>query len=174
MRRDERDTREFSAFYTDSFEGARRMAYALCGNWVEAEEIAQASLVKVFTHWSSVRADGEKAYLRTVLARTFLDTKRRRRAREHAVAEVHDQPVLGGFADVDERHQLRSALWRVPPRQRAVLVLRFVQDLTIEQAAETLGCSIGTVKSQTAHGLDKLRVAYREVAVEQARVTARS
>lgn len=168
MRRGDRDAREFSGFYTANFDGARRIAYALCGNWVEAEEIAQASLVKVFTHWSRVRAESEEAYLRTVLARTFLDTKRRRRAREHAVAEVIDRPVPGGYANVDERYQLRSALWRVPPKQRAVLVLRFVQDMSIEQVADALGCSIGTVKSQTARGLDTLREAYRDLAVEPA------
>jgi RNA polymerase sigma factor (sigma-70 family) len=99
------------------------------------------------------------AYLRTVLTRVFLDTKRRGRAREQIVAELPDM-IAPPDAGPAERMALRAALLSVPPGQRAVLVLRFVADLSVEQVAETLGCSAGTVKSQTARGLAALRAAY--------------
>ncbi len=143
---------------------ARRIAYALCGNWNEAEEIAQTAFVRMYAHWSRVRPETAQAYLRTVLTRTFLDSRRRGRAREQAVAEVPDSPVASGEAQVDERNALFAALHGVPEGQRAVLVLRFVQDMSIEQVAQTLRCSAGTVKSQTSRGLAALRVAYQDLA----------
>lgn len=152
--------REFAEFFSARFDSARRIGYALCGDWGEAEEIAQAAFVRMYAHWGRVRTETADAYLRTVLTRIFLDSRRRGRARERAVAEVPDQPVPAGHEPTEERQLLLAALRRVPARQRAVLVLRFVQDLSVEQAAATLGCSTGTVKSQTARGLETLRQAY--------------
>jgi RNA polymerase sigma-70 factor (sigma-E family) len=150
---------EFAEFFSARFEGARRIAYAMCGSWPDAEEIAQAAFVKVYARWAKIRIETVDAYLRTVLTRVFLDTKRRGRAREQVVAELPDMmaPPDAGPA---ERMALRTALLSVPPGQRAVLVLRFVADLSVEQVAEALGCSTGTVKSQTARGLASLRAAY--------------
>ncbi len=150
---------EFAEFFSARFEGARRIAYAMCGSWPDAEEIAQAAFVKVYARWAKIRIETVDAYLRTVLTRVFLDTKRRGRAREQVVAELPDvmAPPDAGPA---ERMALRTALLSVPPGQRAVLVLRFVADLSVEQVAEALGCSTGTVKSQTARGLASLRAAY--------------
>jgi RNA polymerase sigma-70 factor (sigma-E family) len=155
LRRDE----EFAEYFSARFDGARRIAYALCGSWTDAEEIAQSAFVRVYARWSKVRFDTVDAYLRTVLTRVFLDTKRRGRAREHAVAELPDRVVPADDGPT-ERLAMRAALMSVPPGQRAVLVLRFVADLSVEQVAETLGCSTGTVKSQTARGLATLREAY--------------
>jgi len=150
---------EFADFFSARFEGARRIAYAMCGSWPDAEEIAQTAFVKLYARWTKVRIETVDAYLRTVLTRVFLDTKRRGRAKEQVVADLPDTaaPPDAGPA---ERMALRSALLSVPPGQRAVLVLRFVADLSVEQVAETLGCSAGTVKSQTARGLTALRAAY--------------
>lgn len=150
---------EFADFFSARFDGARRIAYAMCGSWPDAEEIAQSAFVKVYARWTKVRIDTVDAYLRTVLTRVFLDTKRRGRSREQVVAELPDT-VAPADAGPAERMALRSALMAVPPGQRAVLVLRFVADLSVEQTAETLGCSTGTVKSQTARGLTALRAAY--------------
>lgn len=155
MRRDE----EFAEFFSARFDASRRIAYALCGNWIDAEEITQTAFVRVYARWAKVRFETVDAYLRTVLTRVFLDTKRRGRAREQVVAELPDLAVPADTSP-DERLTMRAALLAVPPGQRAVLVLRFVADLSVDQVAETLGCSTGTVKSQTARGLATLREAY--------------
>ncbi|NUT50249.1 MAG: SigE family RNA polymerase sigma factor [Saccharothrix sp.] len=155
MGRDE----EFSRFFESRFDEARRTAHALCGDWLEAEEIAQNAFVRVYTHWARVRRDSAEAYLRTVVTRLFLDTRRRGRARETAVASPPERPVQADTGS-DERQPLLAALRHVPPRQRAVLVLRFAHDLSVDQVAEALRCSTGTVKSQTARGLQTLRDAY--------------
>lgn len=151
---------EFAEFFSARFDGARRIAYAMCGSWPDAEEIAQAAFVKLYARWSKVRTDTVDAYLRTIVTRVFLDTKRRGRAREHVVAELPDAAAPPD-AGPGERLALHAALLAVPPGQRAVLVLRFVADLSVGQVAETLGCTPGTVKSQTARGLAALRAAYR-------------
>ncbi|WP_394614660.1 SigE family RNA polymerase sigma factor [Lentzea sp. JNUCC 0626] len=154
MRRDE----EFSEFFQSRFDWGRRTAYALCGDWSEAEELAQNAFVKAYAKWPSVRRDSADAYVRMILTRLFLDTKRRVRGREHPVADVPERGVAGGFGEPDS--QLHRALQQVPPKQRAVLVLRYVHDLSIEQTAAELGCSEGNVKSQSARGLSALREAY--------------
>lgn len=150
---------EFADFFSARFDGARRIAYAMCGSWPDAEEIAQSAFVKLYARWSKIRIETVDAYLRTILTRVFLDTKRRGRAREQVMADLPDT-VAPPDAGPAERMALRTALLSVPPGQRAVLVLRFVADLSVEQVAETLGCSTGTVKSQTARGLTTLRAAY--------------
>jgi RNA polymerase sigma-70 factor (sigma-E family) len=152
---------EFAEFFSARFDGARRIAYAMCGSWPDAEEIAQTAFVKLYARWSKIRIETVDAYLRTVVTRVFLDTRRRGRAREQVVAELPDM-VAPPDAGPAERMALRAALLAVPPGQRAVLVLRFVADLSIDQVAETLGCTAGTVKSQTARGLAALRAAYKK------------
>lgn len=150
---------EFAEFFSARFDGARRIAYAMCGSWPDAEEIAQTAFVKLYARWPKVQIDTVDAYLRTILTRVFLDTKRRGRAREQSFAELPDS-IAPSDAGPAERLALRAALLAVPPGQRAVLVLRFVADLSVEQVADTLGCSMGTVKSQTVRGLTALRAAY--------------
>jgi RNA polymerase sigma-70 factor (sigma-E family) len=152
---------EFADFFAARFDGARRIAYAMCGSWPDAEEIAQTAFVKLYARWAKIRIETVDAYLRTVVTRVFLDTKRRGRAREQVVAELPDTIVPADVGPA-ERMALRAALLTVPPGQRAVLVLRFVADLSVEQVAEALGCSTGTVKSQTARGLVALRAAYNK------------
>ncbi|WP_231648393.1 SigE family RNA polymerase sigma factor [Saccharothrix sp. NRRL B-16348] len=157
---------EFSRFFASRFDQARRTAYALCGDWVEAEEIAQGAFVRMYAHWPKVRRESAEAYLRTVVTRLFLDTRRRGRGREQSVAAPPESAVDADTSS-DERQPLLAALRHVPPRQRAVLVLRYVHDLSIEQVAEALGCSAGTVKSQAARGLQTLREAYRGAATPE-------
>ncbi|SDN28369.1 SigE family RNA polymerase sigma factor [Allokutzneria albata] len=151
---------EFAEFFSARFDFARRIAYALCGNWSEAEELAQNAFVKIYAHWRRVRSETADAYLRTVLTRTFLDTKRRGRAREEPTESPPDRPVVQDTGAIEDRPALLAALQKVPPRQRAVIVLRFIQDLSVEQVADVLGCTTGTVKSQTSRGLQALRQAY--------------
>ncbi|GGP37621.1 SigE family RNA polymerase sigma factor [Saccharothrix coeruleofusca] len=152
---------EFSEFFTNRFDRARRTAYALCGDWVEAEEMAQQAFVRMYANWRKVRREGADGYLHVVVTRVFLDSRRRGRRREHTVADPPERAVPADTSAAEDRQPLLAALRLVPPRQRAVLVLRFLHDMSVEQVADTLQCSTGTVKSQTARGLETLREAYR-------------
>jgi RNA polymerase sigma-70 factor (sigma-E family) len=147
---------EFAEYFSARFGWARRIAFALSGSWSDAEEIAQQAFVRVYARWTKIRSDTVDAYLRTVLTRVFLDSRRRGSVREQAVAELPDRAVPPDHSS-HERLAMHAALMAVPPGQRAVLVLRFVADLSVEQVAETLGLTTGTVKSQTARGLATLR-----------------
>lgn len=151
--------REFAAFFTARFAAMCRYAYVLCGDHAQAEEVAQTAFVRVYARWSSIRPETVDAYLRTVVTRVFLDTRRRGRARERPVAEPPARAVDADLSEV-ERQPLQQALLRLPPRQRAVVVLRFALDMPIEQVARALGCSQGTVKSHASRGLATLREVY--------------
>jgi RNA polymerase sigma-70 factor (sigma-E family) len=153
---------DFADFYSARFDVARRGAYALCGDWGEAEELTQAGFVRVYARWRRLSGGNADAYLRTVITRLFLDTRRRGRAREHLVAEMPERSSPTESTRVVERQSLLAALQAVAPRQRAVLVLRIVHDLSIDQVAKILRCSKGTVKSQMSRGIDAMRAAYRD------------
>ena len=116
--------------------------------------------MKAYAKWPTIRRETAEAYVRTIVTRAFIDSRRRGRDRVSPVAELPELGVGGGFSDPDAK--LNAALQQVPAKQRAALVLRFVHDLSIEQTAAELGCSIGNVKSQTARGLATLREAYGE------------
>jgi RNA polymerase sigma-70 factor (sigma-E family) len=135
----------------------RRTAYLLCGDWHRAEDLVQTALAKMYAIWPRLaRVDSIDAYARKVLVRIAIDESRLAfRRRETAMAAVPDSPLYG--ADVAARLDVRAALVTLPPRQRAVVVLRYWEDLSIEETARALGCSEGTVKSQAAKGLAALR-----------------
>ncbi|MFE9747167.1 SigE family RNA polymerase sigma factor [Saccharothrix saharensis] len=154
---------DFADFYSARFDATRRTAYALCGNWLQAEELAQGSFVRLYAKWPRVAGGNPDGYLRTTLVRSFLDTRRRGRARELLVADAPERPEHSrDLARIDEQQSLLAALQNVPPRQRATLVLRIVHDLPVEQVAQVLRCSTGTVKSQLSRGMQALRAAYRD------------
>jgi RNA polymerase sigma-70 factor (sigma-E family) len=141
----------------------RRTAYVLCGDWHQAEDLVQTTLAKVYAGWPQVRArDAVNTYLHRTLTRCFVDEGRRGWRRERATAELPErlQPVTGS---ADDRMVLLAALAKVPRRQRACLVLRFLEDYSVEATADVLGCSAGTVKSQTARGLETLRAVLGDV-----------
>lgn len=148
---------EYIEYVTARLPALRRLAYGLCGDRDQADDLVQETATRLYLRWARI-AEVERldAYVRTVLVRHFLDTRRRGWWRVH---------LFGGPPDVrstedrgvEERTVLRDALAEVPPRQRAVLVLRFLHDLPVEEVARTLGCSPGTVKSQTSHGLAAMR-----------------
>jgi RNA polymerase sigma-70 factor (sigma-E family) len=150
---------EFEAFYAARADHLRRTAYLLCGDWHLAEDLTQIAVTKLYRSWRRIeRHDALDQYARRVLMRAFLDERRRPWRREFST--IPDDPVLdrtAPTATTDERMLLRTALLRIPKGRRAVLVLRFWVDLSVEQVADVLGCSIGTVKSQTARGLADLR-----------------
>ncbi len=136
-----------------------RSAWLLTGDEAEAQDLVQTALFKTWSRWSRViRQDAPEAYVRRVMLSTFLTWTRRRWRGEVAVGVVPDRACPGDeFAGVDLRQSVRAALLGLPPRQRAVVVLRFFDDMTEAQVADVLGCSVGTVKSQGAKALAKLR-----------------
>ena len=132
-------------------------AFLMCGDAHQAEDVVQTTLLKLYVAWNRVQnASNRDAYARRVLVRCVIDEKRRGWRRERAVAEV-PEPAAQEGPDIGERDAALQALARLAPRQRATLVLRFWEDLSIEQTADLLGCSPGTVRSQTARGLATLR-----------------
>jgi RNA polymerase sigma-70 factor (sigma-E family) len=123
-----------------------------------AEDLVQNALVRLYLSWERARLTNTDAYARRVLVNCFIDHRRRPWVRrEHAADVLPDLPVLSDAIDDDLAAALLAALRSLPPRMRAAVVLRHVEDLPVEAVADALGCSTGTVKSQTARGVEKLR-----------------
>ncbi|GLH98461.1 SigE family RNA polymerase sigma factor [Phytohabitans aurantiacus] len=154
----QRTEREFTAFVNERGTALLRVAYALTGDRHSAEDLLQSALAKTYVSWSRIRGDAEP-YVRRILYHDQVSGWRRRARRsEVPVAALPD--LATGTDDDHEtavRLLLRDALLRLPPRQRAVLVLRYLEDLSVEQTAELLDCRIGTVASQASRALAKLR-----------------
>ena len=154
---------DFEAWATARGRALARTAYLLTGDVHLAEDLVQETLARVADRWPRVVRRGEPdAYATRVLHNLAVDAWRRRRSRPPEVLghQSTDEPGHRGPdpADVsDRRLLLRQALGRLTPKQRAVLVLRFYEDLTEVQAAAVLGCSTSTVKSQARQALSRLR-----------------
>jgi RNA polymerase sigma-70 factor (sigma-E family) len=134
-----------------------RTAYLICGDRHLADDLFQHAMARLFIHWPRVSSGAPEAYARRILVNSTINWRQRLRAREITVADVPE----GAGGDFETAHAERDAMWRalarLPRRQRAVLVLRYYEDLTEAQTAELLGCSVGTVKSQHAKALASLR-----------------
>ncbi len=144
----------------DEFVAARsrallRTAYLLTHDHALAEDLLQTSLAKLWLAWS--RVDEPDAYVRKVMVTTYASWWRRKWRGETPTAELTDLPASDVYDEADRRDAVRAALRSLPPRQRAVVVLRFHEDMSEAQVAAALGISVGTVKSQTAKALVKLR-----------------
>ncbi len=140
-----------------------RTAYLLVGDAHLAEDLLQNVLTKVVGHWSKLSRDGNpEAYTRKALVNEYISW-RRRSSRELPSADPPEHGTSHDNATLD-RIVLRQALAKLTRKQRAVIVLRFWEDLTEAQTADTLGCSIGNVKSQTHHALARLRALAPELA----------
>jgi RNA polymerase sigma-70 factor (sigma-E family) len=142
-------------FVVASAPALRRTAYLLTGSWSEADDVLQATLLKLYVAWPRVRRDTAIAFARRILIRVVVDDRRRRWRGELPAAGLPDHAATP--VDPVYRLDLAGALARIPARQRAVLVLRFYEDLPVETVAETLDIATGTVKSQTSKGLAALR-----------------
>ncbi|MFC5818196.1 SigE family RNA polymerase sigma factor [Nonomuraea harbinensis] len=153
------DRSEYDAFVEDAWSRLLRTAYLLTRDWALAEDLVQTALLKVWLAWPRVRQERE-AYTRKIVFNVYVSWWRRRwRQVELPSGEPPDRTETADrMGEADERETIWRALGRLPARQRAVVVLRFFEDMTEAQAAETLGCSVGTVKSQTSKALAKLRV----------------
>jgi RNA polymerase sigma-70 factor (sigma-E family) len=146
----------------ESFVAARqttllRAAWLLTGDAQLAQDLVQSALLRAWPKWTKLREQGQaEAYVRRIMFNTNATWWRRRvRDSENLMQRPPDVPMQG--SDLDLRETLRSALLTLPRRQRAVVILRYLEDLSEHDAAEVLGCSLGTVKSQTHHALKKLR-----------------
>jgi RNA polymerase sigma-70 factor (sigma-E family) len=131
-------------------------AMLLTGSRAAAEDLLQAALERLMRHWSKVRGDPE-GYLRRTLYHLAIDQWRSRRRRPEVLSDVEPPSQADATEAVSLRHALRQALSTLPPRQRAVLVLRYWEELSEAEAAAVLGCSVGTVKSTASRGLTRLR-----------------
>ncbi|MFI5894835.1 SigE family RNA polymerase sigma factor [Actinoplanes sp. NPDC051513] len=140
-----------------------------------AEDLVQSTLTKLYVAWPSFRkADNPEGYLRRTLVNALTDERRRWwRRHERTVAELPDRPLPGGPlpADDDQSDGLRAALRELPPKMRAALVFRYFYDLDVADTADALGCTEGTVKSQTARALDRLRGVLAETEIPLTGVT---
>jgi RNA polymerase sigma-70 factor (sigma-E family) len=147
---------EFAEFASAASPRLRRTAFLLCGNWHTAEDLAQTALAKVYASWPRIRRqDAVHAYATRTLVNAYLADRRLRRNGEILTDRLPDRPA-GGPAP-ETRIVVLDALATLPPRSRAVVILRYWADFNVEQAAAALGCSPGTVKSQTARALSRLK-----------------
>lgn len=150
----------FDEFVEDRSTALLRTAFLLTGDRGHAEDLLQTTLLRTLRRWSRASAAPE-AYARRVLVNLSKD---RLRSRGRRPPEVVMSPDVTGLPSVDagydriaDRRVVSDALGRLPLRQRQVVVLRFVEDLSVEETADLLGCAAGTVKSQTARALTRLR-----------------
>ena len=164
----------FDAFVAARTGALLRTAYLLTGDQQLAEDLVQSALVKASLRWRRIVAKGHpEPYVRTVLYREHVSSWRRRKVAEVLAAELPEprRPTAPDFVDeLAESDSIRAALLRLPPRQRAVLVLRYFEDRPEGEVAAMLGCSVGTVRSHNARGLARLRQVVPDmVAAEEAR-----
>jgi len=152
-----RDRPEFEDFVGARSDALQRFGYLLTGDWALAEDLLQTALARAYQRWSRIRSDNPEAYVRKIMANTWSSWWRRRWRAEVPTGAVPETPARDQYADVDRRELVRAALGKLPPRQRAVLVLRYHEDLTEHQVASLLGITAGTVKSQVARALARLR-----------------
>ncbi len=147
---------EYVAYVTARLPALKRLAYLLCGDNHRADDLVQESVTKLYVRWAAARkADNLDRYVRAIVVRTHIDDTRRpwSRVRLGALPDHQLAPAHGP----EDRAVIRAALATLPPGQRAVLVLRFLCDVSVLEVGELLGCSEGSVKTQTARGLAKLR-----------------
>jgi RNA polymerase sigma-70 factor (sigma-E family) len=159
---------EFERFVDGCAGGLLRTGYLIVWDLAEAEDLVQETLLRVARRWPRVRKmDQPAAYARRILVNLAIDDAKRRSRRRRELeaaygarleADVEQASALA-FVALGARAELLGALALLPPRQRAVLVLRYFEDLSEAQTAQTLGCSLGTVKSTASRGLARLREA---------------
>jgi RNA polymerase sigma-70 factor (sigma-E family) len=148
---------EFTEYMRARLPWLRRLAFRLCQDWQRADDLVQAAIIDLYVQWGrAAAADHIDSYARTILVRKYLSERRSRWFRQ-VILPGGVPDGSGGEADHEMALDVRSAVAGLPAGQRAVLVLRYFYDLSVEQTARELGCSEGTVKSQTARAIAALR-----------------
>jgi RNA polymerase sigma-70 factor (sigma-E family) len=172
--RADRTRAEFERFVAGAADELLRTAYLVVWDLPEAEDLVQESLLRVARRWPRVRSmDHPLAYARRILINLALDGARRRSRHKqeleptaaHTLEDRADELAARELGVVDTRSELLTALGTLPARQRAVLVLRYFEDLPEAQVAAVLGCSVGTVKSTASRGLTRLQRALSAEAI---------
>jgi RNA polymerase sigma-70 factor (sigma-E family) len=143
----------FAAYVVERRPSLVRTAYLLCGDVHLAEDLVQGALVKAVGHWRRI-GENPEPWLRKVIVNDHISRWRRHKGREQLTDTVPDNAMADSGRDLD----LAAALAELAPRQRAVIVLRYYEDLTEEETARLLGVSVGTVKSQHRDALARLRL----------------
>lgn len=153
------DEQRYTEYVSARLPALHRLAYLLCGDAHRADDIAQAAVVKLYRHWRRAsQATDLDSYVRTIVVRSFLDEQRLRWASVRLFGQPQDGPVVPAAPpDTETGIVVHAALTRLPPRQRAALVLRFLCDLSTESTAAAMHCSTGNVKRLTSDGLRRLR-----------------
>ena len=150
--------REFTDFVTQRTHVLLRIAYALTGDQHAAEDLVQSALAKAFLQWRRINGDAEPYVKKIIYNDSASRWRRPQRRAETSVAVTPERPLAeDAIGTTDLRLTLIAALLELPPRQRAVLVLRYLEDMTVAETAEVLGCRKGTVASQASRALAKLR-----------------
>jgi RNA polymerase sigma-70 factor (sigma-E family) len=163
IRRDQRE-REFTEFFAAAAPALRRTAYVVVRDWHLAEDLTQQALAKLYVAWPRVREDTRMAYARRVVVNECLSHLRRHRP-ETPTGTVPDRAVY----DPTTRDDLGPAIALLPPRQRAIVALRFYEDLPVSEVGRLLGIADGTVKSQTSRALETLRGRLPHLRLEEIR-----
>lgn len=148
---------DFRRFVAARQRALLRTAWLLTGNWATAEDLVQTALMRAWPHWERISADHRAdAYVRRIMVTKSLDW-RARRWNSEVPTEVLPEPLTDGSDSSEARHLLLQAVRSLPPRQRATVVLRYFDDVSEADTAAAMGCSVGTVKSQSAKALAALR-----------------
>ncbi len=155
---DEQAREDFRSYVAARSPALLRTAYMLTGNRADAEDLLQTALAKTYLAWDRIRErEAVDGYVRRVLVNMQTSWWRRRKVDEYATDELPEVPGRDASADQDLHDALWTALSGLPKRQRAMLVLRYYEDLSEAQTAQIMGVSVGTVKSTTSRALLKLR-----------------
>jgi len=151
--------REYTEFAVARAEHLRRTAYLMCGDWHRAQDLTQIALAKAYAAWHRIHGDGGvDAYVRQIVVREFLSQQRRRSWHERPSDELPEQGLAGGQEQADLRLSLLAALERLSPKRRAVVVLRYWEDRSVEETAAVPRMSRSAVKSASLRALADLRV----------------
>jgi RNA polymerase sigma-70 factor (sigma-E family) len=154
---DDRGRQDFTEFVVARSPSLIRLAYVLTSDQGAAEDLLQSALIKAAAHWGRIRTSPE-GYVRRIMYREQVGRWRHRARRpETVMAQVPDQAAADPAVSLEARLTLQDALRTLPPGKRAVLALRYLEDRSESQVAEILGCSVGTVRSQTHKAITELR-----------------
>jgi RNA polymerase sigma-70 factor (sigma-E family) len=159
------DDEEFASFVRARQDALVRFGYLLTGDRMSGEDLTQIALAKLYLKWSTIRrTESMEAWVRKVMVNEYTSWWRRAwRKRESLAWDPAREDLHRALTDKPLDRELWDKVMTLPPRQRAAVALRFYEDLTEAQTAEILGCSIGTVKSQTHRALATLRTRLEEV-----------